>query len=1051
MPLLSHRTYIFLFAFTILPVRALGQAQQANGGESRSCPATNPFERALKVSLLTAIQERRYLGEWKPVYNGPPSAAGAYSWEDLNFSIYNVNDHLADAAEQLLNNPCGKWLLNLVGSGQSSQERRTNRVAAAAASPAGSGQASEVFLFADLTGNGIPDVVYPGTNGIWVGVLNAQGSVLTANQYPTGFTADPFLSTIVAADFNGDGKLDLAVSDPGNPGSDNGGVAILLGNGDGTFQAAKYFPAGQNPSALAAADFNGDGKVDLAAGSSVGGTIAVLPGNGDGTFGAPASYGNGGDSQAIPVSILAIDLNGDGRPDLAVANQGFVTVPTSSISTLLNTGSGFQPKFNAPLPLALIPNFLAYSDLNNDGKTDLIAISPSASAVVTLFGNGDGTFEAPAYYAAGNSAGTGAIFPLSDGSSLLATPDVVYGATWFTSISPQGVLGAPILNMVGGAPTGLAVADLNGDGTSDAVVTGGLSDVSVLLGQSNGLFQAPVGYSLAQPSPMPQAVAIGDLNNDGKPDVVVASAGQPGSSGMVSVLLGNGDGTLQAPQNTTVNAGAQSIALADFNGDGKLDAVVAAFGNQANGGGSDAGGIVVLLGGGNGTLTAQPPLTVSGLYATAVTAADLNGDGIPDLAAVMISTPNQGKSTLAVFLGKGDGTFQSPRTFPLKGANSSLSGVISNLGGIVVGDWNGDGKPDIAAVSQADNTSIDVLLGDGTGNFTEVSTLPATEDTPVYLATADVNRDGKADLIVAHCCSQNDATYLLGNGNGTFQAEQQLLTGNSPAAVGLITTSTYTTVVSADNQAAALTAVSIPAAQAGSSAPLSQLGSAAGGVAALAPGSLAMATGTDLANAQAIASGLPWPASLGGSSISVQDSAGATTPAPLGFVSPGQVDFQIPDSVATGAATVLVTSGDGTASSASVTLTSLAPALFTLNSASLAAGDAFCVSSSGARAAESLYQLVNDAVEAAPLNLAACAQTILQLYATGLDKATANGVQVTIGGVKAAVQSVGPQGSVPGVDQISFAIPATLAGKGSVSVSVSAGGLSSNTVNVTIH
>ena len=268
--------------------------------------------------------------------------------------------------------------------------------------------------------------------------------------------------------------------------------------------------------------------------------------------------------------------------------------------------------------------------------------------------------------------------------------------------------------------------------------------------------------------------------------------------------------------------------------------------------------------------------------------------------------------------------------------------------------------------------------------------------------------------------------------------------------MGLITTKSYTTVVSADNLAAALTAITIPATASSATATLSSLVSAAGGVPALAPGSLATASGSDLATGQAAASEVPWSASLGGSSVTILDSSGTSTTAPLGYVSSGQAIFQIPDSVATGAATVTVTSGDGTASSAKATLTSLAPALFTLNSTGLAGADAICVSSSGAKTAENVYETVNGTLQPLPLNLGACAQTVLMLYATGMDKATASGTKVTIGSVAATVQSAGPQGSLPGLDQISVVIPASLKGKGNVSIVVSAGGMTSNTVNVTV-
>jgi hypothetical protein len=775
-------------------------------GSSGGCPPIAPEDIAIYefgkpsplpgctyvYKIVAANDEKTKFNVWR--YTSCSGNQGGPVW------IYDSN--LESTLDAWYMGLCGKTLPPLNPAPQA----RPTASAAQPASQSSYGAGSQGFIMADLNGDGIPDQIYLNSSGVTVGLLNSDQSVQSTNQFPTGFSPDPAYSTIVAADFNGDGKIDLAVSDDGEVSSTAGGVAILLGNGDGTFQAAKYFAAGQNPGPLAAADFNGDGKIDLAAASTYVASVYILNGNGDGTFQAPTSYAPGGDSQSTPASILAIDLNGDGKPDLAIANQGSVTVANSSISTLLNTGSGFSAAFNAPLPLPLLPAFLGYGELNGDGKPDLVALSTQASALIVLFGNGDGTFTTPSAYATGNSPGSVGFIPLDDGNTIIITPDQTTGSLWQTVVSPEGDVGAPPIHLVGGLPTGIAAADLDGNGQPDAIVTGGASDVSVLL-LKNDVFQPPVGYSLAQPSPMPQAVATGDLNNDGKPDVVVASL-----EGMVSVLLGNGDGTLKAPVNVPVNAGAQSIALADFNRDGKLDAVVAASGNLIIGGGTGTGGVVVLLGAGNGTLSAQPTLTVSGLYATSVAAADLNGDGIPDLAVVMITGTNFGSATLAVFLGNGDGTFQAPRTFPLKAPAASFTKVIGNQSGIVIGDWNGDGKPDIAAVADTEiGAAIDILLGDGTGNFTEVSTLPATADDPIYLATADLNGDRKADLIVAH--SGGEGTYLLGNGDGTFQAEWQLPTGTSPSAFAIIPARTYTDILSADN-VGAMTAVSlaIPAA-----------------------------------------------------------------------------------------------------------------------------------------------------------------------------------------------------------------------------------------------
>jgi len=637
-------------------------------------------------------------------------------------------------------------------------------VAAAAASPS-SGQAAQGFAVADVNGDGFGDTISVSS----VQLRAADGSLLSTKPLTLGFTPDP-TTQIVVADFNRDGKLDLAFNNYGPPPA-QGSVVILLGNGDGTFGAPKSFPAGSNPLSLAAADFNDDGTIDLAAGNR-NGAISILPGNGDGTFAAPVSVAIGEDALGNPQSILALDLNGDGRPDLEVANNG-----DKSISVLLNTGGGkFGPPSITALPFD--PNYLAFGDFNHDGKLDLAAASYRSNAMVILLGNGGGTFHSPAAYATGNFAQSIGVEPLDDGTTLLVTADGITGDVLFTVVTPQGVVGAPPLDVVGGQPTAVAAADLNGDGMPDVVLTGASSDVSVLIAQAGGQFKAAVGYSLGQPSPLPQALVIGDLNGDGKPDVITANAGTFTSPGSVSVLLGNGDGTLKPPASTNVNQTAQSLALGDFNRDGKPDVAVAAFGSIPGAGGSDPGGVAVLLGKGDGTFQPPATLTVSGLHPEAVAAADLNGDGKLDLAVVLVCDPALTQpSTLAIFLGQGDGTFAPARTFPLKATGGTLSAVA-------IGDWNGDGKPDVAAVSNF-GQQLDILLGDGAGGFLEAATTPTTEPGAQGLAVADLDGDGKLDLIVAHCCGESDGTYLLGNGDGTFQPEQHLVSGSSPTGVAV--------------------------------------------------------------------------------------------------------------------------------------------------------------------------------------------------------------------------------------------------------------------------
>lgn len=218
----------------------------------------------------------------------------------------------------------------------------------------------------------------------------------------------------------------------------------------------------------------------------------------------------------------------------------------------------------------------------------------------------------------------------------------------------------------------------------------------------------------------------------------------------------------------------------------------------------------------------------------------------------------------------------------------------------------------------------------------------------------------------------------------------------------------------------------------------------------LAAGSLATGYGTDLGPNPAVTAPFPWPTTLGGTTVSITDVTGTVTQAPLLYTASGAVNYLIPETVALGPATVTATAPDGTMSSGPVNLQPLAPGLFAVNTAGLAAAYADCVSANGTQANEQSYQVLNGAVVAAPLNLGACKETVLELWGTGLDAADGN-LQVTIGGVTANVLYAGPEGYYPGVDQINVVIPQSLAGSGNVAVVLSDGGLTSNTVNVTVQ
>lgn len=373
--------------------------------------------------------------------------------------------------------------------------------------------------------------------------------------------------------------------------------------------AVTYQTGGTEATFVAVADFNGDGIPDLAiANSYYNNTIGILLGNGDGTFRHIKSYDAGG---ASPATILASDLNGDGKVDLVVLNQCHYQScgGDAVISIFLGNGDGtFElahgyDSGGRGLNGGLGVPEIALADVNQDGKMDIVALncaSRSASecgdgngVVAVLLGNGDGTFQSPII---SNSGG-------------------------------------PRLG------SGMAVADLNGDGLPDLVVSHSLcafsgdcplGQIAVMLGQGDGHFRPFVSY--ASGGWNATGISIADLNGDGHLDLVVGGCGSSDcwvDDGVVGVLLGNGDGTF-GPVSTYSTGGrlADGVAVADLNGDGTLDVVVADVIDQSVG---------ILLGNGDGTLADAVTYPSGGSYTYSVAIQDVNGDGQPDILVTSCS------------------------------------------------------------------------------------------------------------------------------------------------------------------------------------------------------------------------------------------------------------------------------------------------------------------------------------------------------------------------------------------------------------------------------
>ncbi len=642
-------------------------------------------------------------------------------------------------------------------------------------------------------------VANQGDNSVSVLLGNGDGTFRTHANYPTGNSPQ----SVAMGDFNGDGRPDLAVANAG----DNT-VSVLLGKGDGTVQPHMDFPTGSSLQSLAVGDFSRDGKPDLAVvkyDSCYDSTselnyfcnpsLSVLLGNGDGTFQPHKDYpaGEGGLTEGFsPVAVG--DFNGDGKLDLAMLKSmcySSYSFCKPSVSVLLGIGDGsFQTHVDYPTASDVLS--LAVGDFNGDSKLDFVvenALGFQETGLSILLGNGDGTFQAHVDHPTGDYH-----YPHSitagdfngDGQLDLATVGNSDNIVSVLLGNGDGTFQAHLDYPTGGSPQSVAVGDFNGDGNPDLAVSNeGSNSVSVLLGNSDGTFQTRRRYYPTEYAP--SSVAAGDFNGDAKPDLVVVQHSWCDQSNYgpfpddpcdysMSVLQGNGDGTLQnlgeyafffPPNCYFAFCSVTSAAVGDLNGDGKPDVTVgASFGVAAF-----TSPVSVLLGNGDGTFqltTGYPGSDYDRLW---LALGDFNGDGKPDVAELVYF--RYGGYVLRILLGNGDGTFQWYVDYP---------GALFYSSSPVVADFNGDGKTDLAGTNPYGD-SVSVLLGNGNATF-QSRVDYSTGTGPVSLAIGDFNGDGKADLAVANR-DNNSVSVLLGNGDGTFQSRVDYSTGSGPASVAV--------------------------------------------------------------------------------------------------------------------------------------------------------------------------------------------------------------------------------------------------------------------------
>lgn len=477
------------------------------------------------------------------------------------------------------------------------------------------------------------------SNNVHILFGDGTGNFTLSSSYGAG--TNP--SAIATADFNNDGNLDLAVT---NAGSNN--VTILSGSAAGTFTTASTTSAGANPIAISVTDVNSDGNPDVIAYDSVTastGAVSILLGNGDGTL----QNAQSATLSSVPGTIAAVaDFNRDGKPDVAITQQTANTASlllNNTLPTQYPDGRSFSAASTLTNGKGNMADSVAVGDFNKDGYPDIAVAYLEDNAVRVLLNNGGG-FGTAAVYATGKQPYNVSAGDLNgDGYADLVTANTTDGTISVllnNGKTGNGTFAATATYTVGKQPFQVAIGDVNGDNIPDLAVTNyGGNSVTVLLGHAGGTFTT--GSTLTMGAGCsPYGAAIGDFSHNGFPDIAVTC----NQTSQLYVFPNNGNGTFGTPFITATGTAPASLVVGDFNRDGKLDIVT---------GNTTANDISFFAGNGNGTFAAGvagPSLN----FPASIVAGDFNGDGILDIAGV---APNFNAVEVTLGVGDGTfGTFQ---------------------------------------------------------------------------------------------------------------------------------------------------------------------------------------------------------------------------------------------------------------------------------------------------------------------------------------------------------------------------------------------------------
>jgi hypothetical protein len=606
-----------------------------------------------------------------------------------------------------------------------------------------------------------PQTALPCGASIDVLISNGDGTFATAVNYPVTVNS---LQGGLLTDVNADGKLDVLTFDNATPAN----VIEMLGVGDGTFATATSTTTltTSAPGNMIFADFNGDGKIDFA-GKTESNQLQVTLASGAGLYAnAPVSLATP-DGGYDACNSTAGDLNGDSKPEIVSFNCNANTITVYVNSGDGTFGTGVYYNNNSDLDQYIYDGAIA--DVNGDGHNDIVAINDDAGDLSVFLGHGDGTVGAQAQsFAVGGYAWNTPLIADFNGDGLadVIEADDLYNLVYLQGYGDGTFRAVPTYALPNSFDQyawtfSVASGDFNGDGIPDVVV-GQFQDfastgVVVYLGKGDGTFYAGDSYGT---SPRMSYVAVGDFNGDGKLDI----AGIDEADDVLQILLGNGDGTFSIGgtyhTSASNNPAAQGLVVGDFDKDGKLDIAIA----NAN-----TGDVGVLLGKGDGTFAAAVSYPITGYAPFNLAAADLDGDGYPDLA---VTAYTDGPAMVGVLLSNSEapGTFGTVHFVAVNGQPENIA----------LGDLNKDGKTDMAVTETGGatfNGQIEIFLNDGTGTFTAAPTAYAAstfggitgDSYPLDIQMFDMNGDGNLDLVYVND-DYGTVAVALGNGDGTLAA-----------------------------------------------------------------------------------------------------------------------------------------------------------------------------------------------------------------------------------------------------------------------------------------